>query len=253
MDMLLYGPSGIGKTVLAASAIYDARLRPAICFSLEANTNSIRSKLQWVEAAAIDTADKMRAYTANLDTEKLHIVKMREWIDFIALLEVLEDTDCCGFKTVIIDSFTAAVDMNLRDVAERQHKRKVKPTQAPEIEHYCMNQVQVHQWLRRVRDLPAHTIMTAHEERDKDGASGSIKNMPTCVGQKLRDSIPYWVEFVGRMYVGENNKRMVDFRPTERIVANDHSEGGVLSHEEITLGPHDAPNLTKLYELAEKE
>jgi len=152
-----YGPSGIGKTRLCATAP-----RPLV-FSCEAGLLSLRkSNTPYIEVSS---------YDALVD----------------AYLWVMKSHEAKSFDTFCLDSVSEIGEVVLSGLRKKQKDpRKLYP------EH----QDDMISLFRAFRDMPnKHVYFVAKQEQDKD-ATGVIRFSPMMPGNKLKQQVPYFFDEV---------------------------------------------------------
>jgi hypothetical protein len=165
IKVLVYGRSGAGKTMLAATA-------PApIILSAESGTLSLRKAA--LPVIVIRTVDDL--------TEAL------QWLT--------HSPHARPFQTVYMDSIT-----EIGEVVLANAKRQVKdPRQAfGELIEKMTSAI------KGYRDLPGkHVVMVAKQESYKDDLTGITMYGPSMPGQKLGPSMPYLYDEVFRLGIGK--------------------------------------------------
>ena len=164
--LLVYGPAGSGKTVLCSTAP-----SPTLIISAEGGLLSIReSNVSAIEVTSV--ADIAEIYD--------HLYK-----------------NPGEFQTVCLDSIS-----EVSEVVLANEKEKTKdPRQA-----YGTVIDEMMKLLRSFRDLPMDVVMTAKQARIRDEGSGSVLYMPSMVGAKLPQALPYIFDEVFAMRVDKNEE-----------------------------------------------
>lgn len=161
VKILVYGPSGIGKTRLCATA-------PApLIVSAEAGLLSLRNNEVPV------------ALVRNID----ELTEIYSW--------AANSKEAWAFSTICLDSLTEIAEVFLASA-----KRTVKdPRQA-----YGEMLEKMLVLVKAFRDLPGRNIyMSAKQEWTKDEATGICRYQPMMPGQKLGPQLPYLFDEVFRM------------------------------------------------------
>lgn len=174
MKMLVYGPSGIGKTVLTAT------LPNVVMLSAESG------------ALSLSEQNLRRIYG------QMPIVCP---VPMIKITNIQDLTDACAwcygsvearqFQSVSLDSIS-----EIGEVVLNNAKKQVKdPRQA-----YGELIEKMESVIRAFRDLPGkHVYMAAKQEPMKDELSGVVKLGPSMPGAKLAQKLPYYFDFVFRL------------------------------------------------------
>lgn len=146
LNILVFGPPGVGKTVLAASAAGHPDLGPALIANFEGGLLSVASM-------------------PNLDSVEIHSMAQMDEL-FWELRNGSNGFD--KYKTVIIDSGSEMQTLALEEATRLELKRdrekgKVNDRTIDELEiqTYGKAGAQLSRIMRWYRDLPMHTIVTA--------------------------------------------------------------------------------------------
>lgn len=156
VKIVVYGQSGVGKTVMARTAP-----NPLI-LSAERGLLSVRKfNLPFVE---INTLDDLR--------------NVYQW--------AATNPDARSYHTLYLDSITEIADKCLADEkAKNKDPRKAYGEMQDEIVEY----------FRLFRDLNSHhVVFVAQMEQQKDGVSGALLYGPSIPGQKLPQKVPYFFD-----------------------------------------------------------
>jgi len=153
LKLLVHGPTGAGKTSLAATMPGKQ-----IILSAEAGLLPLRHlDIAVIEVKSIDDVREAYQFIASKDGEQ--------------------------FESVTLDSVTEIAEVVL--AAEKQTTKD--PRQA-----YGELITQMTSLLRAFRDLPRrHVYMSCQQTRDKDEQSGAMLYGPSMPGAKLAQSLPY--------------------------------------------------------------
>jgi len=180
LKMLIYGPPGAGKTVLAATAADVPEMCPVLCVDVEGGTLSIRDK-------------------------KVSVLRVKTFAELIQLLEILRSGHH-NWKTVVIDSLTEVQKLNMYEVMRRVTTQD--PTRDPDmpgLREYGKNTEQIRRLIRGYRDLVGtHVIFTALTNEVKDERTGVVKTLPALTG-KLAVEVPGFLDIVAYLSVAEQD------------------------------------------------
>lgn len=181
LKMLVYGPSGIGKTVLCAT------LPNVVMISAESG------------ALSLSEGNLRKIYPG---------APLVIPVPMIKITTVQDLTDACNwlygakeaqqFQSVAVDSLSEIAEVVLNNA-----KRQVKdPRQA-----YGELIEKMETTIRAFRDLPGkHVYMAAKQEPMKDELSGVVKYSASMPGARLGNKLPYFFDFVFRMGVNKDAK-----------------------------------------------
>ena len=239
VTFLFFSRPGIGKTVLLSTAKDDPRSAPSLLLDFEAHTLSIRSKLQ-----SIELEDLLEGTLPK--TDKVLCLRIREWEDLKAVLNYFEDNKS-EIKSIGVDSISEINYMNLRKCCKEGAARKpgISDDEPPDITHYQKSLTQMIRLIRRLRDLPQHVFISGQLE-DKEDKTTGITMMQTALNGKLSAQAGHLVDCIGYYYADKEGTRILQFRPTNRIVAKDGTEDS-LFYDDI-----ENPTITKLFNIIEK-
>lgn len=208
---LVYGKSGIGKTVLSSTAPVP------LIISVEKGLLSLKD--QNIPVILIDNHEDL--------------IKTYELI--------MKDKKFEKFKTIVLDSIS--------DIAEAVlayfKKNPVDGNTHPQAAYGSMADVLL-PLIKKFRDIPnKHVYFIAKSKRITDDYSGVTSWMPSMPGQQLGPALPYLFDFVLPMRAGEdkngNKYRYLQATADIQWEAKDRS-GKLAAIEE--------PNLTKLFNKA---
>lgn len=165
VSMVIYGPSGVGKTTLAGTLPRDE----TIILSTEHRLLSLRGK-------------------------GMHAYELDNYEDVVAMYNTLAaDPNCAGVKYVVLDSATECGEKTLisSQTKIRDGRQAYMDMQQKSIALF-----------RMFRDMKKHTILLFKEEQQKD-ALGNVRVGPAMPGQKLGPQIPYLFDEVFYMGISE--------------------------------------------------
>jgi len=211
---LVYSPSGMGKTVLTATA-------PApILLSAESGVLSLQRK-NLEKLFGVDTQGVCYDVPMILINNVQDLSDAYEWLS--------RSAEAKQFQTVCLDSLSEIAEVVLNNA-----KRQVKdPRQA-----YGELLEKMETLVRLYRDLPGkHVYMAAKMESTKDEMTGIVRYGPSMPGSKLGQKLPYFFDEVFRLGVNKTPQgesyRFLQTQPDIQYEAKDRS--GALDPLEV---PH---------------
>lgn len=206
INLLIYGPSGVGKTVLAGSSSAVDAMSPVLFVDIEGGTLSLADRYPNVERVRVQTWDQMQNVYDELykgGTE---------------------------FRTVVLDSLTEINKFSMAQIMDhlirfgRPGGGDVDPD-VPSQREWGKNIEQTRKLVRAFRDLPMNTIFTALSAENRDPRSGMTKSYPSLPG-KLAGEVAGFVDIVAFYYIkrdGDTQKRLLLTQQTDKEVAKDRS------------------------------
>lgn len=225
LKMLVYGQSGVGKTVFCSTAIADPRTSPVIWIDFENRTGSIKSKTKLIK---IDEMGK------DIQPGIIDVVRCTTVQDLQSVYDTLFKFGLKNpYKSLVLDSLTEVNDMFLNKVRNQQFPNErtinLEALSKPREERmlYGPTQRMILTLLRGIRDLEClHIFTTALPQEAEDPIDGVEKVMPMMTG-KLRQLITGMNDIVA-YYTVENNVRVMKFQPKGRVIAKDAIENSNL-------------------------
>lgn len=219
VKVMVYGPAGMGKTVLSATA-------PApIILSAESGLLSLKPK-NLVRLFGENNPD------ITYDVPVIQITNVNDLTE--AYNWSIGSKEASQFQTICIDSLSEIAEVVLNNA-----KRQVKDTR----QAYGELIEKMETTIRLFRDLPGkHVYMSSKLEKYKDEGTGVVKYGPSMPGSKLGDKVPYFYDEVFRLGTNKTPQgesyRFLQTQPDLQYDAKDRS--GALANME-------PPNLTHIF------
>jgi hypothetical protein len=202
INLLVYGDSGVGKTLLAGTAWDVPEMRPVLVIDVEGGTFTLRERYPMVDVVRVDS-----------------------WKDMQTVYDALYNGEG-DYKTVVLDSLSEIQKFSMGQIMTEV--RKTDPSrdiEVPGIREWGKNLWQVRAVVRGFRDLPMNALFTALADHDRDPRTGLEKSRVGLQGRS-RGEVPGFVDFVVYMYMkyhDEQNKRFLLTQQTEKEIAKDRS------------------------------
>ena len=228
LNTLIYGPPGIGKTVLAGTASLHAPTSPVLYIDVEGGSMSMRDfydkrNIRIVRPTVFDR--DMESYYTHLASPKNK------------------------FRTVVIDSGTEVQKLSMQCIMQKLYEsRPDKIGSSPSLQEWGKNSDAMRKFVRFYRDLPINVIILCLQQEVKDEMTGQITVKPSFSG-KLPDEICGMMDIVGKMSTtlktdGDRQElsRCILFQPQGSFLAKDRSN-------RLPAVLHD-PTIEKIYTLA---
>lgn len=181
--VLLYGPTGAGKSYLAASSVLVEAMCPVILFDVEAGVDRIRFS-------------DNRSIWNFVKEGKLTVVSTVSGADLGLLQRAL--TTPGRYKTIIVDSLTELHALILRLILQQRSGAGVT------LQDYGTVSGKVLEALRLAQLCPANFIATCGHMYSKDEIYGTLHIEPDITG-KLAQRSPRFFDIVG--YLTANIRR----------------------------------------------
>lgn len=217
LNMLIYGDPGAGKTYLGGTAEDSPLTSPVLFIDIDGGVMTIRHR------------------------RGIQVVEVRDTDDLIKKFDLIHSsidtaTDTLPFKVCCVDSLTELQKMDMKfimNVAPGVEKGIQDPS-VPSQREWAISQDHIRKIVRGFKDLPCHTIFTAHSS-EKPDTKNRMTIGPDLPG-KLRNQIAGFVDVLGYLYATEMDGeivRKVQFAKTDTVLAKDRL--GVLG--DVVINP----------------
>jgi hypothetical protein len=208
IKVVVYGESGIGKTVLCSTSPYP------LIISAEKGLLSLAGKaIPYIEIRNInDVGDAYNFITKSAESS--------------------------NYKTICIDSISELTETCLTDIKKQlitdSESGKIDARQA-----YGKVAESIGAMIRRFRDLKHHdVIFTAKMRRVEDEDTGIVKFEPYLPGKVLPFNLPYLVDEVFCMRMRRDNTRYLQTSAERKYIAKDRS---------VKLSAEEEPDILSIF------
>lgn len=202
INLLIYGESGVGKTLLSGSAQAVPEMSPVLFVDIEGGTLTLRN------------------HYADVD-----VVRVQNFKDMATVHDELASGETV-YKTVVLDSLTEIQKFSMYGVmTELLKKEPDRDPDIPGMREWGKNIEQMRRFVRAFRDLPLNVIFTALAQSDKNPRSGITQWKPQLSG-KLASEVAAFMDIVVFMYVREveeEHRRFLLSAQTENHIAKDRT------------------------------
>ena len=186
----IYGASGTGKTTFGASGG-------------EKNKTIFAS----AEAGLLSTASSGRS---------VHYSEIKSLQDLYDLHDYLEKNPN-EYDVLVVDSITEINEIIKNGIVEKMGRTM-------QIQDWGTLGADIMKILRKLRDLPMHTIVLAHEASEKDGENGETTKMVPSLNGKAQAQIAYIMDVVGYSYVTKDGEHKITTKTSPRLVTKDRTK-----------------------------
>lgn len=266
LNLLIYGPFGTGKTVLAATAQLCNETQNVFYADTEGGAKSIKDFDIDVDVFRINTFAKFsRLYDfaknhARLrDLLETQDVASPEYMDTYNNLRRLEawvheipDADALDkvkvptlYRTIVVDSLTEVQKYCMYDILgiDINTATLTQENKQPEFKQWGINAEKMRLLVRAFRDIPMHTIFCCLDQTVKDEKDGSVTIKPSLPG-KLADEACGFLDIVGYIHTREETspegkkytRRVLQVQPAGKYNAKSRYQALGSYIEEPTIG-----------------
>lgn len=176
LNMMIYAPSGWGKTTMGGSAQAVEGMSPVLSIDAEGGSESLRHSYPDVE-----------------------VVRIKSWEQSVNVYSDIYYQVSNGtfpYNTILIDSLNEYQKYSMLSIMEmvvREHPER--DIEVPSKREYLINLEQMRRMVRGFRDLEVHTIFTCLSSSYRDDLTGKVNNEPLLTG-KFQKEVPALIDEV---------------------------------------------------------
>lgn len=189
MRVLLYGATGSGKTLTAASAARHPELRPVLFLNFDDGMASI-THIEGLHEVRITSINEMLAVVGQL-----------------ILPEENREPEYRGFKTLVIDSLSAWRDATMNELVTKAVASKQRTEMTTQIQDFGQMSFTLASIIQGLRQQPFHLVFTAGLDQEIEG--DIIQRTMPLMQPKLRESVSYMMSFIWYMAQKDGKYRML--------------------------------------------
>jgi len=218
----VYGEPGVGKTLLAGTALDHKDTRPVLYLDVDGGIVTLRER-------------------KDLDVHQVR--SMREvrsiFNDLYDAVDWEAKEPSLPFKSVVIDTLSELAKLDMREIMkEANDKNPNQNLYVPSPREYLISGERVREVVRAYRDLPCNTFFMCHSSEAKDN-SNRTTFFPQFPG-KLRHEIAGFLDIVGYMFADiekDKTERYLQVTKTKTVAAKDRTNalGGIVTDPTIPM------------------
>jgi phage nucleotide-binding protein len=200
ISLFLYGEPGVGKTYFTGTAQDYEATSPMLLIDIEGGTTTLRKR------------------------KDLEIVEVRSMKKLTDIQNTLYRENDLSYRCVALDNMSELQALDMMVIMEEAYSRNPDKVDkdVPSPREWGKSREHLRKIARAFRDLPCHTIFTAHVHEKVE--EGQPTRYYPGFGGKARIDVPGFCDVVGFMTVehtGKETRRRIQFVGSRRVLAKD--------------------------------
>jgi len=208
---LIYGPSGMGKTVLVAQFPgpieywdFDGKLSSAVYYLPTIGKKEQLATIDVHQFGKLPVKERIPAWE-----------KRTQLID-----ECIRHGKPMPFKTLVLDTITTLSDMLMDDYIFRSQLGIKRPMEGiNSMQDYQLYEKHMTRVLVGLLAQDINVVVLAHMETEKDESTGQIERKPLVKGRALGPKLPMWFEEVYAIVAKSDGSRVLLTQPVNGHIA----------------------------------
>ena len=197
--ILLYGPSGVGKT----SLFYDAK--DTLILDVEHGTSVLERE----------------SYFKETDHDsQVEVLQLTSWEDVQGIFMALQSGEL-RFTNIVLDSLTDIRELCKAHVVSTEKRSRISDD-VPSQQDWNVITERMRKMIRQFKALDCNVIYVCREYTYKDEETGSVFVRPA-IGGKLEDDLPGMMDITAYMNIGKEKKRVIAFELDGKYYAKDRT------------------------------
>lgn len=203
LNAMIYGPAGVGKTMLMSTAQDHSFTKPLILIDCEGGTTTLRNR------------------------PDIDVVRINSLEDLIQVQRTLKLENNGYYKSCAIDSLTELQKLDMSQIMkEVVAARPDMNEDVPSPREWGITLNHMRRIVRAFRDLEMNTFFSALVDVDQDDV-GRQGFYPSLQPKRLRTEVPGFLDIVGYMttFVEDDvTHRQIQFEKTQKVIAKDRTQ-----------------------------
>jgi phage nucleotide-binding protein len=200
VSMFIYGEPGVGKTWLVGTAQDHEATSPMLLLDIEGGTTTLRRR------------------------KDLDVIPVRNIEKLVEVRNMLWRENDLSWKCIALDNMSELQALDMQAIMNEAYNRNPDKVDkdVPSPREWGKSREHLRAITRAFRDLPCHTIMTAHVNIREE--EGQPTRFYPGFGGRARQDVPGFCDIVGYMTVEHGTtgpQRRIQFVGSRRVLAKD--------------------------------